>query len=211
MTRRASRAALAQPPPDWLGTRIGPRVGDNTVDVDELPLGIKGQTSRAGVSTGMSRSRPAARTTCRPAGSARLSTVQGRSWRRRISARAHRRSEPVRHRLRREHRRPAQRACRSLKLFKVPSDCIAITALSPDSRTSRRSIRAGRDEYRRRPREVKAGTLPYALGRIIARTATTYKPDNLSQNENVIDPIAGLFPTRTAAAISTSKRSTESC
>ena len=42
--------------------------------------------------------------------------------------------------------------------------------------------------------KMKAGTLSYALGADYRKDSYSFKPDNLSQNENFIDPIAGLFP-----------------
>ena len=41
---------------------------------------------------------------------------------------------------------------------------------------------------------MKSGALSYALGTDYRYDSYSYKPDNLSQNENFIDPIAGLFP-----------------
>jgi outer membrane receptor protein involved in Fe transport len=42
--------------------------------------------------------------------------------------------------------------------------------------------------------EIPAGPLQYALGVAYRENGFTFEPDNLSQNQNFIDPIAGLFP-----------------
>ena len=42
--------------------------------------------------------------------------------------------------------------------------------------------------------EMRAGPLSYALGTSYRENSYDFKPDNLSQNQNFIDPIAGLFP-----------------
>ncbi|HEX6996174.1 MAG TPA: TonB-dependent receptor [Gammaproteobacteria bacterium] len=42
--------------------------------------------------------------------------------------------------------------------------------------------------------EMAAGPLQYALGAAYRENSYSYEPDNLSQNQNYIDPIAGLFP-----------------
>jgi len=42
--------------------------------------------------------------------------------------------------------------------------------------------------------QMKAGPLGYALGTSYRENSFTYTPDNLSLNQNFVDPIAGLFP-----------------
>jgi outer membrane receptor protein involved in Fe transport len=42
--------------------------------------------------------------------------------------------------------------------------------------------------------EMPAGTLGYAIGTAYRENTFSYTPDNLSLNQNYIDPIAGLFP-----------------
>ncbi|HLF12218.1 MAG TPA: TonB-dependent receptor, partial [Gammaproteobacteria bacterium] len=42
--------------------------------------------------------------------------------------------------------------------------------------------------------EMPAGPLQYALGATYRENGYSFEPDNLSQNQNFIDPIAGLFP-----------------
>ncbi len=42
--------------------------------------------------------------------------------------------------------------------------------------------------------DMPAGPLGYALGMSYRENSYTFEPDNLSQNQNFIDPIAGLFP-----------------
>ena len=47
--------------------------------------------------------------------------------------------------------------------------------------------------------KMKAGTLQYALGADYRENGFDYTPDNLSDIQNVVDPIAGLFPTEHSA------------
>jgi iron complex outermembrane recepter protein len=47
--------------------------------------------------------------------------------------------------------------------------------------------------------KMKAGTLQYALGMDYRENSFDYTPDNLSDIQNVVDPIAGLFPTEHSA------------
>ena len=42
--------------------------------------------------------------------------------------------------------------------------------------------------------EMPAGPLAYALGMSYRENSFNFMPDNLSQNQNFVDPIAGLFP-----------------
>ena len=89
--------------------------------------------------------------------------------------------------------RPARRASRRLTLFIPSADCV--TAISPDLKNQSRSSRAcSRPISPATLRSWKAGTLSYALGADYREDSYAFKPDNLSQNQNFIDPIAGLFP-----------------
>jgi iron complex outermembrane recepter protein len=47
--------------------------------------------------------------------------------------------------------------------------------------------------------QMKAGPLSYALGYTYRENSYNYVPDNLSDIQNVIDPIAGLFPTEASS------------
>jgi iron complex outermembrane recepter protein len=46
--------------------------------------------------------------------------------------------------------------------------------------------------------EMRAGPLQYALGYTYRENGFTYTPDNLSDIQNIADPIAGLFPNETS-------------
>ena len=50
---------------------------------------------------------------------------------------------------------------------------------------------------------MKAGTLQYALGADYRENGFDYTPDNLSDIQNVVDPIAACSRPSTAPAIST--------
>jgi len=77
--------------------------------------------------------------------------------------------------------------------FAISSDCV--TMLSPDLKN--------REELSQTIfeanligdlAEMRAGPLSYALGTQYRENSYEFEPDNLSQNQNFIDPIAGLFP-----------------
>jgi outer membrane receptor protein involved in Fe transport len=77
--------------------------------------------------------------------------------------------------------------------FPVSEDCV--TAMSPDLKNKyevTQTIVEG--NLVGDLAEMPAGPLQYALGTTYRENSYTYEPDNLSQNQNFIDPIAGLFP-----------------
>jgi len=80
-----------------------------------------------------------------------------------------------------------------LSIFPVSPDCV--TALSPDlknqSEVQQNVLEANLTGDLL---EMKAGPLSYALGTDYRENSYSFKPDNLSQNQNFIDPIAGLLP-----------------
>ncbi len=80
-----------------------------------------------------------------------------------------------------------------LTLFTPTQDCI--TAISPDLK-NKEAIKQTVLEANLTGdlAQMKAGTLSYALGIDHREDSYSYEPDNLSQNQNFIDPIAGLFP-----------------
>ena len=81
----------------------------------------------------------------------------------------------------------------ALTLFTPTKDCI--TAISPDLKNQenlKQTVFEG--NLTGDLAQMKAGTLSYALGVDHRENSYSYKPDNLSQNQNFIDPIAGLFP-----------------
>jgi outer membrane receptor protein involved in Fe transport len=81
----------------------------------------------------------------------------------------------------------------ALKLFIPSQDCV--TALSPDLKNQQKIHQSMFEaNIAGDLAKWKAGTLGYALGTDWRKDSYEYQPDNLSQNENFIDPIAGLFP-----------------
>jgi outer membrane receptor protein involved in Fe transport len=81
----------------------------------------------------------------------------------------------------------------ALTLFTPTKDCI--TAVSPDLKNKenlKQTVFEG--NLTGDLAQMKAGTLSYALGVDHRENSYAYEPDNLSQNQNFIDPIAGLFP-----------------
>ena len=80
-----------------------------------------------------------------------------------------------------------------LKIFAVSPDCV--TALSPNLKNTYQITQSVLEaNITGDLAEMKAGNLSYALGADYREDSYAFKPDNLSQNENFIDPIAGLFP-----------------
>jgi iron complex outermembrane recepter protein len=80
-----------------------------------------------------------------------------------------------------------------LSIFPVSRDCV--TALSPDLKNQYEIKQTVLEaNITGDLAEMKAGTLSYALGTDYREDSYDFKPDNLSQNQNFIDPIAGLFP-----------------
>ena len=78
-------------------------------------------------------------------------------------------------------------------MFTPTKDCI--TAISPDLKNQenlKQTVFEG--NLTGDLAQMKAGALSYALGVDHRENSYSYKPDNLSQNQNFIDPIAGLFP-----------------
>ena len=81
----------------------------------------------------------------------------------------------------------------ALTLFTPTKDCI--TAIAPDLK-NKEALKQTVFEANLTGdlAQMKAGALGYALGIDHRENSYTYQPDNLSQNQNFIDPIAGLFP-----------------
>jgi iron complex outermembrane recepter protein len=81
----------------------------------------------------------------------------------------------------------------ALTLFTPTRDCI--TAISPDLK-NKEDLKQTVFEANLTGdlAQMKAGALGYALGIDHRENSYSYEPDNLSQNQNFVDPIAGLFP-----------------
>ena len=81
----------------------------------------------------------------------------------------------------------------ALTLFTPTKDCI--TAISPDLKNQENLKQTVFEANLTGDlAQMKSGALGYALGIDHRENSYSYKPDNLSQNQNFIDPIAGLFP-----------------
>jgi outer membrane receptor protein involved in Fe transport len=77
--------------------------------------------------------------------------------------------------------------------FLISQDCV--TMLTPDLK-NQNNITQSTFEFNLVGdlAEMRAGPLGYALGTAYRENGFSYTPDNLSLNQNFIDPIAGLFP-----------------
>jgi iron complex outermembrane recepter protein len=80
-----------------------------------------------------------------------------------------------------------------IREFNVSNDCV--TMLTPDLKNQNK-ITQSVVEFNLTGdlANMKAGPLGYALGTSYRENAFSFTPDNLSLNQNFIDPIAGLFP-----------------
>lgn len=77
--------------------------------------------------------------------------------------------------------------------FPISEDCL--TALSPDLKNKTELTQTIFEaNLVGNLAEMQAGPLGYALGAAYRENSYDFEPDNLSQNQNFIDPIAGLFP-----------------
>jgi iron complex outermembrane recepter protein len=80
-----------------------------------------------------------------------------------------------------------------IREFTVSGDCV--TMLTPDLKNQNKITQTVAEfNLTGDLASMKAGPLGYALGTSYRENAFTFTPDNLSLNQNFIDPIAGLFP-----------------
>lgn len=85
-----------------------------------------------------------------------------------------------------------------LSIFTVSSDCV--TAISPDLKNQQQVTQSMIEANLTGDLvEMKAGPLSYAIGTDYRENSYQFQPDNLSQNQNFIDPIAGLFPNQNSS------------
>jgi outer membrane receptor protein involved in Fe transport len=77
--------------------------------------------------------------------------------------------------------------------FAISNDCV--TMLTPDLKNQNKITQSVLEfNLTGDLAEMRAGPLSYALGASYRENAFSYTPDNLSLNQNFVDPIAGLFP-----------------
>lgn len=80
-----------------------------------------------------------------------------------------------------------------IESFQVTEDCVDM--LSPDLKNKNQvTQKIFEANLTGDLTEMPAGSLQYALGTTYRENSYSYEPDNLSKNQNFIDPIAGLFP-----------------
>jgi outer membrane receptor protein involved in Fe transport len=179
-------------PPDWLRQVIGPRGGDIVTSTSQYSLGLKGQTGGGSQHWDVTFSTGYTDNLTTQTGSARLSTYRaimaspnfGHGFIADPNPYVTGFAESI---------ATCATGLPALSLFIPSQDCV--TALSPDlknQQTIHQSVLEA--NIAGDLAKWKAGTLSYALGTDYRKDSYEYKPDNLSQNENFIDPIAGLFP-----------------
>jgi iron complex outermembrane receptor protein len=179
-------------PPDWLRQVIGPRGGDITTSTSQFSIGLEGQTASGSQHWDITLTSGYTDNLTVQTGSARLSQYRA------IMA-----SPNFGHGFIGDPNpyvtgfAESIATCASglpaLTIFTPSADCV--TAMSPELKNQSEihqsvieaNIAGDLAKY-------KAGTLSYALGADYRKDSYQFKPDNLSQNQNFIDPIAGLFP-----------------
>jgi len=197
-TRTNNEAPLwLSAPPDYIRNVIGPRASQNTITTSQLSLGVQGDTQNGKHHWDMSLQRGYTDNLTIQSGSTRLSTYRA------IMA-----SPNFGHGFIGDPNpyivgfAESIATCTSgfpvLTNFAISKDCI--TAVSPDLKNKEninQTVFEG--NLTGDLAQMKAGTLSYALGVDYREDSYSYEPDNLSQNQNFIDPIAGLFPNENSA------------
>ena len=179
-------------PPDYLRQAIGPRAGDITDSTSQLSLGVEGSTPGGKHHWDVTISSGYTDNLTIQSGSSRLSTY-----------RAMMASPNFGHGFIADPNpyitgfAESIATCTSglpvVQIFQVSADCV--TMMSPDLKnqeTLKQSVIEA--NIAGDLAEMKAGPLSYALGADYREDSYHFEPDNLSQNQNFIDPIAGLFP-----------------
>ena len=179
-------------PPDYLRQAIGPRAGDVTNTTSQLSLGVEGDTPGGRHHWDVTISSGYTDNLTIQSGSSRLSTYRammaspnfGRGFIADPNPYITGFAESI-------------ATCTSglpvTEIFQVSSDCV--TMMSPDLK-NQEALKQNTIEANIAGdlAQMKAGTLSYALGADYREDSYKFEPDNLSQNQNFIDPIAGLFP-----------------
>ena len=179
-------------PPDWLRQAIGPRGGDITTSTSQFSIGLEGTTGSGSQHWDVTLTSGYTDNLTIQTGSARLSTYRaimaspnfGHGFIGDPNAYVTGFAESI---------ATCASGLPSLTIFTPSADCV--TAISPELKNES-TIHQSMLEANIAGdlAKWKAGTLSYALGADYRKDSYEFKPDNLSQNENFIDPIAGLFP-----------------
>jgi iron complex outermembrane receptor protein len=180
-------------PPDYIRNAIGSsRSGETTNTTTQLALGIEGDLAGGNHSWEASLSTGRTDTLAIQAGSARLTTYRGMMASPNFGTNAifdpnafiagFAESTPT---------------CTSglpvIRDFAISNDCV--TMLTPDLK-NQNQLSQSVFEFNLTGdlAQMRAGALSYASGVSYRENEFSYTPDNLSLNQNFVDPIAGLFP-----------------
>jgi iron complex outermembrane recepter protein len=179
-------------PPDWLRQAIGPRGGDITTSTSQLSLGAEGDFANHNQHWDVTFTTGYTDNITVQTGSVRLSQYRaimaspnfGHGFIGDPNAYVTGFAESI---------ATCATGLPSLTIFTPSADCVA--AISPELK-NQSQIKQSVFEANLTGdlAKWKAGTMSYALGADYRYDSYSFKPDNLSQNENFIDPIAGLFP-----------------
>jgi outer membrane receptor protein involved in Fe transport len=179
-------------PPDWLRQAIGPRGGDITTTTSQFSLGAEGDFANKNQHWDVNFTTGYTDNVTVQTGSVRLSTYRaimaspnfGHGFIGDPNPYVTGFAESI---------ATCASGMPSLTIFTPSADCV--TAISPDLKNESQIKQSVFEANLTGDlAKWKAGTMSYALGTDYREDSYAFKPDNLSQNENFIDPIAGLFP-----------------
>jgi outer membrane receptor protein involved in Fe transport len=180
-------------PPDYIRNAIGSsRSGETTNTTMQFSLGLEGDLASGNHSWDLAVSTGRTDTLAIQAGSARLST-----YRRMMASPNFGTNAIFDPNAYIAGFAESTATCTSglpvIREFLISQDCV--TMLTPDLK-NQNNITQSTLEFNLVGdlAEMRAGPLGYALGTAYRENSFSYTPDNLSLNQNFIDPIAGLFP-----------------
>jgi outer membrane receptor protein involved in Fe transport len=180
-------------PPDYIRNAIGSsRAGETTSTISNFSLGLEGDLASGNHSWDLTLSTGRTDSMAVQSGSARLST-----YRAMMASPNYGRNaifDPNAYIVGFAESTPT---CTSglpvMTDFAISNDCLLM--LTPDLK-NQTNVSQSILEFNLTGdlAQMRAGPLGYALGTSYRENGFTYTPDNLSLNQNFVDPIAGLFP-----------------
>jgi outer membrane receptor protein involved in Fe transport len=180
-------------PPDYIRNAIGgSRAGETSNTIAQLSLGLEGDFASGNHSWDLSLSTGRTDTLAVQSGSARLSTYRAMMASPNFGTNAI--FDPNAYIA---GFAESIASCTSglpvIRDFALSQDCV--TMLTPDLKNENKLTQSVFEfNLTGDLAEMRAGPLGYAAGLTYRENSFTFVPDNLSLNQNFIDPIAGLFP-----------------
>jgi outer membrane receptor protein involved in Fe transport len=180
-------------PPDYIRNAIGAsRSGETTSSISNLSLGLEGDFVSGNHSWDLTLSTGRTDSMAVQAGSARLSTYRAMMASPNYGTNAIFDPNPYVAGF-----AESTPTCTSglpvIRDFAISNDCVLM--LTPDLK-NQTNLTQNILEFNLTGdlAQMRAGPLGYALGTSYRENSFSYTPDNLSLNQNFVDPIAGLFP-----------------